>query len=573
MLDYVEMPNAPQRASGLRYHLVPISVIVALSCLAIIPVLRFGMPFGMDAAEHMSWYRCFVAQLGGGELYPRWLQGMNGGLGSPDLFVYGPLPYYAAAVFHPFTGPGREVYDMGLSIVLALILAGVAAYFWLGQLAGGRLVPTVAALVYIAVPYYLKTDLYTRCALAEFWAFAWMPLILCFTAVLLRSFSAAALAGLAVGWGLLLITHLFTAMLFAPLSLVYAAWVTSPRQRAASLTAVVAGMLLGVALSAFYLFPALSYEKYISAYKLIQTRPDYRFDRNFLFSAIARTPYLNGLSRFTAWTAGVAALFAASAFMASSGRLIREALYWVIVAFISFFLMLPASTWFWAHAPLLGAIQFPSRLNTLLTVATAALATIGMESLRRQWQWPKAVLVGLALLLATAWIRPLFFTMGYQDGQVQRLGDLNLDYLITAWAQWTNPRLLSLRGIPLDAGAAKVDSQGGTAIPGRWEPRLIEFHTNSGSETWVTVKQFYFPLWTAALAQGRPLALRPSSPEGLITVRVPAGAADVRLLLVRGIPELAGAALSGITAIALVLLASLRVKVSWLLPPDPAVAG
>jgi hypothetical protein len=63
----------------------------------------------MDAAEHLSWYRCFVARLGAGELYPRWLLAMNGGLGSPDLFVYRPFPYYAAAVFHVFTGSGREV--------------------------------------------------------------------------------------------------------------------------------------------------------------------------------------------------------------------------------------------------------------------------------------------------------------------------------------------------------------------------------------------------------------------------------------------------------------------------------
>ena len=552
------MPKAQRGVARVLYHLPPISIVVALSFLAAVPVFRYGLPFGMDAAEHLSWYRCFVAQLQRGELYPQWLQGMNNGLGSPDLFVYGPFPYYAAAIFHPFMGTGQELYDLGASTILALILGGIAAYFWLGQLAEGRLVPTLAAVVYMAVPYYLKTDLYTRVALAEFWTFAWMPLILYFTAVLLRNRTPSALAGLALAWGLMFVTHLFTAMLFAPLALVYAGWMANSDQRVAALRTAIFGILLGALLSAFYLFPALAYEKYISAYKLIETRPDYQFGRNFLFSNVAPTPYLSGISRYTAWTAVVAALFAASAFMANSGRIMREASWWVLVAAVSFVLMLPVSNWFWAHAPLLGAIQFPSRLNTLLTVATAALAAIGIESVRRHWQWRTAIPVGLALLLTAGWIRPLYFTMGQQHAQLRQLGNMNLDYLITAWAQWTDPRLVSVRGISIDAATPRALSRNGTATAGRWEPRLIEFHADSPSETWVTVQQFYFPLWTATLAQGRPLTLRPSSPEGLMTVQVPAGSTDVRLQLAHGKPELAGAVLSGLTAIGLLLLARRR---------------
>jgi hypothetical protein len=567
------MANVQPRDSRLRYHVGPILLIVGLSLLAAVPALRFGIPFGMDATEHVSWYRFFLAQLQGGELYPQWLQGMNGGLGSPDLFVYGPFPYYAAALFHVFTGPGREVYDIGLSIVPAVILAGVAAYFWLGQVAEGRLVPTLGAVIYIAVPYYLKTDLYTRAALAEFWAFAWMPLILYFTAVLVRRRSASVVAGLALGWGLLFVTHLFTAMLFAPLALAYAAWMADSRERISLLLSAGSGLLLGAALSAFYLFPALSYEKYISAYKLIQTRPDYRFERNFLFSNVAPTAYLNGISRFTAWTVLVAGLFAASAFMSKDGRVRREAVWWVIVGTISFLMMLPVSTWLWNHLPLLSAIQFPSRLNTLLTVATAGLAAAGMESLRGRRQLGQFALVGLALVLSAAWIRPLFYTMGYQNGQIQRLGAQNLDYLITAWAQWTDPKLLSMRGIAGASDAPKVSSQGGTATAGRWEPRLIEFHSESPSETWVTVRQFYFPLWSAALEQGGSLALRPSSPEGLISVRVPAGAADVRVQLPHGVPEIAGAVVSGLTVICLVFMAYRPTTRFRHFAPDPIVAA
>jgi hypothetical protein len=183
-----------------------------------------------------------------------------------------------------------------------------------------------------------------------------------------------------------------------------------------------------------------------------------------------------------------------------------------------------------------------------------------MESLRRHWQWRKAAVVGIALLSSVAWIRPLYFIMGEQHAQLRQLGNLNLDYLITAWAQWTDPKLVTVRGIPVDADGPRVASQGGSVVGGRWEPRLIEFHTDSPTGTWVTVRQFYFPLWTAALAKGGTLTLRPSSPQGLMAVWVPAGAADVRLELAHGVPEVAGAVLSAVTALGLVILAFRRVS-------------
>src|SRR5262249_34736735 len=160
--------------------------------------------------------------------------------------------------------PGHEVYDLGWSIVAAVLLAGTTAYFWLRRLVGGRLVPAAGALVYLGAPYYLKTDLYTRSALAEFWAFAWMPLILCCAAALLARRSRAALAGLGAGWALLFTSHLFTAMILSPLFLLYPVFLARPGERLTSVAIFASAMLLGAALAAVYLFPALAHERFIA---------------------------------------------------------------------------------------------------------------------------------------------------------------------------------------------------------------------------------------------------------------------------------------------------------------------
>lgn len=542
------------RSVNYRYHLPPVLLIITVALLACIPVLRFGIPLGHDAAEHLSWYQCFVAQLGAGELYPRWLQGMNGGLGSPDLFVYSPLPYYAAAIFHPFIGGAREIHDLGFSIAAAVIAAGLAAYFWFRQLAPGRLIPAMGALVYLGIPYFLKTDLYPRVALAEFWSFAWMPIILGCTHLVVRGRGRAAMAGLAAGWGLLFATHLFTTLLFLPVALLYPLWLADSGQRLRSLIRACGGMLLGAALSAVYLLPALAYEKYISAYHLIETRPDYQFDQNFLFST--HTEFLDSLSRFTGWTAIVALLFFACAMLARTRSTRLTAIFWAITGAASLLLMLPAGMWFWRNLPLLHDIQFPYRFNTLLALATAALAVLGLESLREKRKWQKVVLAGAAVVLMLGWARPLIRVLRGQHEPFHL--PVKVDYLITAWANWTDPKLVSLRGISMQEDPPPVAPDHGSATVNRWDPRRLEFTVRSDGQDWVTVRQLYFPGWAAFLADGQPLQLQPSTPEGLIRVLVPAGTSKVSLRLVRGIPEIAGWILSVVTAAFLIGLFCVR---------------
>jgi hypothetical protein len=53
------------------------------------PMLGYGpMPQGHDTDEHLNFARYFGEQFWGGEWYPRWLIGMNHGLGSPpSLYI------------------------------------------------------------------------------------------------------------------------------------------------------------------------------------------------------------------------------------------------------------------------------------------------------------------------------------------------------------------------------------------------------------------------------------------------------------------------------------------------------
>ena len=70
----------------------------------------------------------------------------------------------------------------------------------------------LSALSYMALPYHL-IDIYQRSALAESWAFTFIPLI-CFFTVKIRRKALPHLVGLSLSYAGLILTHLPTAFLF-----------------------------------------------------------------------------------------------------------------------------------------------------------------------------------------------------------------------------------------------------------------------------------------------------------------------------------------------------------------------
>src|SRR5215467_12159800 len=174
--------------------------IVAASVAFGFPLLTRGIPLGHDTLDHLQRYSCVAAQFWQGEVYPRWLARMNSGLGSPALFVYAPLPYFAPALLRPFlrlpVSASRESLELGISMWLAIALSGAAAYLWLRTMAS-RWAATAAAILYMAMPYHVVIDAYTRAAVAEMWPFVWMPLSLYFLSQILEGGFALAGAGLA----------------------------------------------------------------------------------------------------------------------------------------------------------------------------------------------------------------------------------------------------------------------------------------------------------------------------------------------------------------------------------------
>ena len=102
MSDNTPPSNSPPIEPAPLSNYLSAFFILAAAFLLALPVLIHGpMVQGHDTYEHLNFSRHFAEQFWAGEWYPRWLIGMNHGLGSPTLFVYPPLPSYVYTLLYP----------------------------------------------------------------------------------------------------------------------------------------------------------------------------------------------------------------------------------------------------------------------------------------------------------------------------------------------------------------------------------------------------------------------------------------------------------------------------------------
>src|SRR6267142_2420039 len=248
----------------IQSKLFPVVVIAAAGLIFTIPVIIYGIPFFSDdgVSHHALWYTHFSTQLWAGNLYPRWLMGMNKGLGSPVFYYYPPIPFFLTSLLKPFFPDDLHgCHQLGLSAALALIASGLCAYLWLKELVD-RNSALLAAVLYMVTPYHLAADLYIRGSFAEYWSFVWMPLILFFTHKMVKG-NKLALAGLAVSYALLLMTHLPTTLIFSAIPVCYVVYLSAKGQKLKVTGSVLSGLALGVGLSAVFFWPAMTTQQFV----------------------------------------------------------------------------------------------------------------------------------------------------------------------------------------------------------------------------------------------------------------------------------------------------------------------
>lgn len=526
-----------------------LTVAALLLCLPIL--VRGPMPAAHDVDAHHHYTAHFAEQVWGGEVYPRWLLNMNHGLGSPNFFVYPPLPSYVYTLLEP-VGKALHFDAFNVAVFLCLLLSGIFAFLWISTMAS-RQISLIVACLYMLLPYHVSIDFYRRMALSECWGLTWMPLVLYFTVQVVKR-KRGAILGLAVAYLLLILSHLMCVLMFSFIPLLLALTLSESGRRVRSTAAVIAGLSLGTGLSAFYLFPALAHSKYFpsSALGFDLGENLLVFGKGLVTGQSHKSGFVQSVSLSTVDTALFIAFCGFMALRNNSADKKRQVLLWMAICVIPLFMMSGASFRLWKAFPFfLDSVQFPWRLNVILCMAALPVAAFFLSSLSQPLSRESKAALAVMVLFVASWVVSYGKTlMRYSLPPSSYTSVSEFDGFFVAW-----------KAVGMDDDSAMQASAGprarflegdGTVTVPVWSPRHIVVQTDCTVCGPLMIRQFYYPEWRAQLvSQSRSLAVTPALPQGLLEVQVPPGRQQVLLEIPRGLSEHAGDWVSGICVLAI----------------------
>jgi hypothetical protein len=553
----------------------PLLSIAAAAFAAELPFFFLGMPSGHDFEFHLYNWLEVLSQWKQGIFYPRWAALAHFGYGEPRFIFYPPASWTLGSALSAIL-PWVVVSDV--YIWLLLVAAGVSmlvlARQWLD-----RRDATFAAVLYAVNPYHLVI-VYWRSAFAELMAACLLPLLLL---LLLRADEkrprGIILLALVLGASWLMnapaavMVHYSMALLVVVL-----AW---QRRSARMLLTSSIAVVLGAALAAFYLVPAIYEQRWVNIAQAVSV--GLRPQDSFLFAHTTDAEH-DIFNHLISWVATAEILL--TVVVAWAARRWRHSrrrsgsrdwsrgkgeLWYLLVAWTAAcaLLMLPVSRPLWSILPKLRFIQFPWRFLLCLGIPFALLIALGV----RRWTSRLAVYLAMLCVLAFVWHHLLPPWWDYpsdlremQDNVVTGVGYEGTDEYTPVGADAYN--------VDRDARRVTVDGPARAAIRvSEWSAEQKQFTAQMSASDNLALHLFNYPAWRVVV-NGQIVQAGTREGTGQMLVPVQAGANRVRIIFIRTWDRTLGAWVSMVAIV--FVLGSLKFSSAGVSPapgPKPPIDG
>jgi hypothetical protein len=563
-------PRVSTRVKNWDTHLI---LVVVLTVFAIGPLFQPGFFWGAHDARHSVYFLYeFDRSIAEGILYPRWSPDITFGYGYPLFNIYSPLAFYLGEAFHLV---GLDLlWAIKMVFATSFVLSGLCMYLFVRRIFG-RSAGLVAGLVYVYVPYHI-CDVYVRGAFAESVALVFFPLILWSFYETVENPRPLALVGAGLSYAGLVYSHNGLLLLFSPFLGVYLLFLVlsrswqdiregprvGRRRWGALARAVVrrawmplAGLLLGLGLSALFLLPMAVEFKYVRLDQWLGGYYDYRDDFVYFFQFFS--PFWgHGLSRpgpndDLPFQVGAVPVILSILSLVVVGRIRdgsrrRMVLFFQAALLVVLFLMLAASNSLWELLPIVIFAQFPWRLLALVMPCVAFLAGSIVGSTEPAGDSrPTGAIWGLVLLVILAsytYLTPqiiepaegpvsLAGMMRFMQSSDQMTGSMAWTHEVPTWSAFAEHVLaegeapdlrVDLASLPKPRRRLAVDLQESTTISQKlW--------VHAEEEGRIIFNIFYYPGWRAYILDGpngpivRELEVMPHGSLGRSSVWVPVG--------------------------------------------------
>lgn len=236
--------------------------------IVLVVILLFISLFGIRALFHPGYYTShdgwhqvarlyhFDQAIRDGHIPPYWAGGLLQGAGYP-LFVFNyHMPWYIAEAFVLF---GLSIFDaIKLTFVLGYVLSGLFMFLWVRNMWGDK-GGFMAAFLYLWAPYRFS-NIFVRASLGEATGFIFLPLFFWSIASLTKREDKRMIVIGSLGLAGLLLSHVMIVfLLVVPTSIFILSLLLQSKKRTIYFLRMLTVMILGLSLSAYYLFPAIAY--------------------------------------------------------------------------------------------------------------------------------------------------------------------------------------------------------------------------------------------------------------------------------------------------------------------------
>jgi len=317
-----------------------------------------------------------------GQFPVRWVSDLGYGYGYPLYNFYGPLPYYI----------GGSLFRMGMDSVMAtkwmfgigIVLAAVTMYLFLFPILG-FLSAITGSIIFLYAPYH-AVEIYIRGSVGEYWAIAFVPIILYGIWQVFNNKRTVGICIGAIGLAATIVSHTIlgsvtTGLLifFLVINSIVKVIIKKVGRNDWYLWLI---LLFGLSLSAFFWLPAFVEMRYTGVSAMITSSSTVFSDHFVCTSQLWNAPWgyggsasgcVDGMSFKIGKLQSTLVLVALLVFFINRHvkrlkRIHAIVLCTVLCTAFILFLMLPYSSILWNIVPLTRFVQYPWRLLTFVTL-------------------------------------------------------------------------------------------------------------------------------------------------------------------------------------------------------------
>jgi uncharacterized membrane protein len=539
------------RAIHKRYWLYAIAV----GLIGSLALYLYGIPYAGDLPHHYRLAQGFFESIKNGDLYPSWLPFTNGGYGDPSVRFYPPALYYLLSCFRLITGDWY--FASQLTLTFLTVTGGLGMYLWARTFTEGRYA-VVAALLFMLSPFHTN-EMYEAGMYAQYACASVLPFVLAFTERIIARGEWRDVGGLSISYGLLLLFNMPLAVIGSISVGIYALVKLIQSFNRRSVFQLCTGILCGLALSCCYWLPMLLEVRWKSPSGSGQGEW-FDYKKNFIFH-----PSPNEMGDWWISILIMVTVLMAVPALVLFARRNRKALPAALLALLSFLMATPLSKPVWDTLSALQETQFPWRWLTITSACLSLLVAISLPELVRMYHTrlrPLAfAMAGITIIALSFTILQIIRGAQFQDHATfnqmvasVREAETNKDFL-PVWAN--KPRPMSTPAEAIDRGLSVVN----------WSSENKQFQVESGPETVVRLRLFYYPRWVA-MANGRQLTIKPDT-DGALLVNIAPEEATVNLKFIEPASTRIAAAISALGLFltgALLVMTALHANLHKILP-------